>query len=218
MNRWLKSHTIYKPSLPTMDWALASSPPPSQSNNEYSPWRTCLRPDPFFGFLKNKAKQKNLSSCLFLESISFPHLFFFFLFSHFKLSEIQHTPIRESVSLGQWWGWVTEHNEISRLWWKIIQEKECIHIYTCMTGSLCCTAAIDTTLKANYMLGSNWSCSCRITTQPQPQPHQIRATSATYTTAHGHIGSLSHWARSGIEPKTSWFLVGFISTETQREL
>ena len=27
---------------------------------------------------------------------------------------------------------------------------------------------------------------------PQPQEHQIQATSATYTTAHGNAGSLTH--------------------------
>ena len=30
----------------------------------------------------------------------------------------------------------------------------------------------------------------------------IQAISATYTTAHGYDGSLTHWARPGIEPKT----------------
>ena len=35
--------------------------------------------------------------------------------------------------------------------------------------------------------------------------------SATYTTAHGHARSLSHRARLGIKPTTSWFLVGFVS-------
>ena len=38
--------------------------------------------------------------------------------------------------------------------------------------------------------GSNWSYSCWPT--PQPQQHEIRATSATYTTAHGNAGSLTH--------------------------
>ena len=32
-----------------------------------------------------------------------------------------------------------------------------------------------------------------------------------YTTAHGNARSLTHGARSGIEPTTSWFLVGFVS-------
>ena len=51
-------------------------------------------------------------------------------------------------------------------------------------------------------LGSNWSCS----RQPTPQPQQRRgipATSATYTTAHGNAGSLTHCGRPGIEPVTS---------------
>ena len=38
--------------------------------------------------------------------------------------------------------------------------------------------------------GSNRSYCCWPT--PQPQPHQIRDTSATYTTAHGNAGSLTH--------------------------
>ena len=33
---------------------------------------------------------------------------------------------------------------------------------------------------------------------------QIRAASATYTTAHGNAGSLTHWAKPGIKPTTSW--------------
>ena len=50
---------------------------------------------------------------------------------------------------------------------------------------------------------SNWSCSHQPTPETQ---HQIWATSATYTTAHGSAGSLTHWARPGIKPSTSWFL------------
>jgi len=44
---------------------------------------------------------------------------------------------------------------------------------------------------------------------PEPQQRGIRAMSATHTIAHGNAGSLIHWARPGIEPTTSWFLVGF---------
>ena len=33
----------------------------------------------------------------------------------------------------------------------------------------------------------------------------------THTTAHGNDGSLTHWARPGIEPATSGFLVGFVN-------
>ena len=44
----------------------------------------------------------------------------------------------------------------------------------------------------------------------------IRATSVTYTTAQSQ--SLTHWARSGIEPVSSWLLVGFVTAELWREL
>ena len=45
----------------------------------------------------------------------------------------------------------------------------------------------------------------------QPQQHQIRAMSVTYTTAHGSTSSLTHWVRPGIEPVSSWMLVRFIN-------
>ena len=49
--------------------------------------------------------------------------------------------------------------------------------------------------------------------RPTPQPLQlgIQALPATNTTVHGNAGSLTHWWRPGIEPKTSWFLVRFIN-------
>ena len=57
--------------------------------------------------------------------------------------------------------------------------------------------------------GLNRSCSHRPT--PEPQQCGIRAASATYTTAHGNAGSLTHWARAGTEPATSCFLVRFVN-------
>ena len=46
----------------------------------------------------------------------------------------------------------------------------------------------------------------------------IQATSVTYTTAHGNAESLSHWARPGIKPVSSWILVRFIFAEPRQEL
>ena len=46
---------------------------------------------------------------------------------------------------------------------------------------------------------------------PEPQQCEIWATSATYNTAHRNAGSLTHWARPGIKPAISWFLVGFVN-------
>ena len=60
------------------------------------------------------------------------------------------------------------------------------------------------------------SYSCRPT--PQPQQRGIREASATYSTAHGAARSLTHWAEPRIKPEFSWTLVGFITTEPQREL
>ena len=42
--------------------------------------------------------------------------------------------------------------------------------------------------------------------------------SATYTTAHGNTGSLTHWVRPGIKPLSSWMLVRFDSAEPWHEL
>ena len=39
-----------------------------------------------------------------------------------------------------------------------------------------------------------------------------------YATAHSNARSLTHWARPGIEPASSWILVGFITTEPPWEL
>ena len=50
------------------------------------------------------------------------------------------------------------------------------------------------------------------------QQGKIRAASVTYTAAHTNADSLTHWVRPGIEPATSWLLVGFVSTEPQWEL
>ena len=50
---------------------------------------------------------------------------------------------------------------------------------------------------------------------PQPQQHQIQALSVNYATAHGSAGSLTHWARTGIEHTSSWILVRFGTAEPQ---
>ena len=42
--------------------------------------------------------------------------------------------------------------------------------------------------------------------------------STTYTKAHSNARSQTHWARPGIEPMSSWILVGFIPAESQWEL
>ena len=38
---------------------------------------------------------------------------------------------------------------------------------------------------------------------------RIRATAAGLHHSHSNAGSLTHWGRSGIEPMSSWILVGF---------
>ena len=41
------------------------------------------------------------------------------------------------------------------------------------------------------------------------------AASSTYTTAHSNARSITHWARLGIKPATSWTLVRFLTSKTQ---
>ena len=47
---------------------------------------------------------------------------------------------------------------------------------------------------------------------------RIRATSSTYTTVHGNAGSVTHWARPGIEPLSSWILIRFVTMKPRWEL
>ena len=53
---------------------------------------------------------------------------------------------------------------------------------------------------------------------PTAQQHGIWAVSANHTTGHGNSRSLTHWVRPGIEPTSSWTLVGFVSAEPQQVL
>ena len=46
----------------------------------------------------------------------------------------------------------------------------------------------------------------------------IRASSATYTTAPGNAGSVTQWARPGIQPVTSWMLIKCVPTQPGWEL
>ena len=46
---------------------------------------------------------------------------------------------------------------------------------------------------------------------PQPQQCGIWATPGTYTTAHSKAGTLTNGVRPGIEPASSWILVGFVN-------
>ena len=40
----------------------------------------------------------------------------------------------------------------------------------------------------------------------------------TYATAHGNSISLNHLSRPGLEPASSWILVGLVTIEPQQEL
>jgi len=68
--------------------------------------------------------------------------------------------------------------------------------------------AIATGLRHSH---SNTGSEPHLQTTPQLQQCQIRAVSVTYTTTHSHVTSLTHRARPGIKPTSSWILVRFIT-------
>ena len=61
-------------------------------------------------------------------------------------------------------------------------------------------------------LESNQSCSC----QPMPQPQQCQIQARLWPTPQlpATLDPLTHWARPGIEPLSSWILVRFVNRWT----
>ena len=51
----------------------------------------------------------------------------------------------------------------------------------------------------------------RLGVELELKPTAYTTATATNITAQGNTGSLTHWARPGIEPGISWFLVGFVN-------
>ena len=49
------------------------------------------------------------------------------------------------------------------------------------------------------------------------QQHRIQAGSVTYNRANSNARSLTHWARPGIKPASSWILVGFVNCWAMKE-
>ena len=66
--------------------------------------------------------------------------------------------------------------------------------------------------------GRGWIRAITASLHPSHSNTRSKPPSATYTTAHSNNRSLTHWARPGIKPASSWILVRFISTEPQWEL
>ena len=79
----------------------------------------------------------------------------------------------------------------------------------------CLLRAAPVAYGSSQARGWTLSCSCQPT--PQPQQLKIQAASVTYTTAHGNARSLTCWARSGMEPTSSWILVRFNTAKPQWE-
>ena len=55
----------------------------------------------------------------------------------------------------------------------------------------------------------------QLLTYATAKQHRIWAASVTYTTAHSNAWSLTHWAKTGINPTSSWILVRFINAEPE---
>ena len=86
--------------------------------------------------------------------------------------------------------------------WELCSDGSCkppileyvLYMYVCMYVFLnCCMRGIWNFLGQ----GLNWGCTCTLW---QPWKHWILAASATCVTACSNAGSLTHWAKPGIEP------------------
>ena len=88
----------------------------------------------------------------------------------------------------------------------------------CFVFVFCLFRAIPMAYGSSRARGSNQSCSYQPI--PKPQQHQIRATSVTYTTAHGNAVSFTPWAKPGIKPANlmvpSWIRFRCAMTGTPR--
>ena len=82
----------------------------------------------------------------------------------------------------------------------------CVCVRACVRACLFRAAPKAQACGGSQARGLNRSYSWR--PQPQPQPHGIRA-----EIAHGNAGSLTHWARPGIEPVSSWMPVRCVFAE-----
>ena len=105
-----------------------------------------------------------------------------------------------NISLGTCWGLcIFVYNWRLSTPWLLIRAKN-LQFYVTNFFFLSHTCSTWTFLGQK----SNRSCSC----WPRRQPRQywIQAASATYPVACGNTRSLTHWARPGIEPTSSWIL------------
>ena len=55
--------------------------------------------------------------------------------------------------------------------------------------------------------------TCNFQPMLQLQQHGFQAVFATQTTVHCNTGSLTHWAKPGTKPKSSWIIVRFVTAE-----
>ena len=80
-----------------------------------------------------------------------------------------------------------------------------IHVYSCVTFTK--TAFF-------WLSGCNFSGLTgleKLKYQREPSHPFYMVGQSHISTLHSNAGSLTHWARPGIEPSTSWFLVGFVN-------
>ena len=62
-------------------------------------------------------------------------------------------------------------------------------------------AAVPVAYRCSWARGQMWSCSCQST--PQPQQHQIQASSTNYVAVCSNAGSLTHWVKTDNESTSS---------------
>ena len=88
-------------------------------------------------------------------------------------------------------------------------------MYVCMYVFIC---FLEPHLWHREILGQGQNQSHSCWHMPQPQQFRFLAMSGAYTTAQGNAGSPTHRARPGIEPVSSWILVGFLWDVPQWEI
>ena len=107
----------------------------------------------------------------------------------------------------------------SRNWHNIVNQLDLILWFYFIIFGLCLFRAAPSAY-GHSQARDQISYSCQ--SAPQPWQGRIQAKSATYTRAHSNSSwqgrILNPLSEAGIEPATSWFPVGFVSTVPQLEL
>ena len=98
----------------------------------------------------------------------------------------------------------------------------CVHCWSCICLAFFCLFVLFRATPTAYgsfkARGRIEAIAAYTTATAMSQQCQPQASSANCTVALGNTRSLTHWARLGIKPMSSWTLVRFITSELHRKL